>query len=352
MTTHTSALVAETPGAAFIQRRIPRRSLHDDDVAIEIKYAGICHSDIHQVREEWGGAIFPMVPGHEIAGVVTEVGAAVTELRVGDRVGVGCMVDSCGDCEECRAGYEQNCRSSVMTYNGRGHDGEPTLGGYSQAIVVSRRFVCPIPEGIELDVAAPLLCAGITTYSPLRRWGVGPGSKVAVVGLGGLGHIGVKLAVAMGAEVTVISRSDAKKADSLALGAAEHLASSDPTAFKAFRSHFDLVLNTVSADVDIEEYLKLVRPRGVVANVGLPTEKYQVRPGLLIGGGRVLTGSNIGGIRETKEMLAFCAEHGIGAQIETITADEVTDAYDRVVAGDVRYRYVIDVATIETKENK
>ena len=352
MTSHTPALVAETPGAAFTQRLITRRALRDDDVAIDIKYAGICHSDIHQVREEWGKAIFPMVPGHEIAGVVSAVGADVTDVKVGDRVGVGCMVDSCGACEHCKDGYEQYCRTSVMTYNGTGYDGEPTLGGYSQSVVVSQRFVCLIPEGIELDVAAPLLCAGITTYSPLRRWDVGPGSRVAVVGLGGLGHMGVKLAVAMGAEVSVISRTDAKKADSLALGAVEHLASSDPTTMKSRRGHFDLVLNTVSADIDIEDLLKLVRPRGVVTNVGLPTEKYQVRPGLLIGGGRVLTGSNIGGIPETKEMLAFCAEHGIGAQIETITADEVTEAYDKVVAGDVRYRYVIDVSTINAPQEK
>lgn len=347
MTSQTPALVAETAGAPFVQRLVQRRDLRPDDVAIDVKYAGICHSDIHQVREEWGTAIFPMVPGHEIAGIVTAVGSDVQGIEVGDRVGVGCMVDSCGVCDECLAGFEQNCsEGAVMTYNGRDYEGEPTLGGYSQQVVVSERFACPIPEGIALDVAAPLLCAGITSYSPLRRWGAGPGTKVAVVGLGGLGHMGVVLAVAMGAEVTVISRSDAKKADSLALGAVEHLASADPAVFKEKRGYFDLVLNTVSADLDIEDYLKIVGPRGVVANVGLPSEKYAVRPGLLIGGGKVLTGSNIGGIAETKEMLAFCAEHGIGAMVETISADEVSAAYDKVVAGDVRYRYVIDVSTI------
>ena len=347
MTFQTAALVADAPDAPFVQRLIDRRGLRADDVLIDIHYAGICHSDIHQVREEWGKAIFPMVPGHEIAGVVRAVGGSVTDVQVGDRVGVGCMVDSCGTCEECRAGYEQNCsRGAVMTYNGVGYDGEPTLGGYSRSIVVNHRFVCPIPDGIDLDVAAPLLCAGITTYSPLRRWGVGPGSAVAVVGLGGLGHMAVRLAVAMGADVTVISRSEAKRDDSLALGASAHVASGTPGSLAALRGTFDLVLNTVSADLDIEEYLKLVRPRGVVANVGLPSHKYQVRPGLLIGGGKVLTGSNIGGIPETREMLAFCAEHGIGAQVETITADEVTAAYDKVVAGEVRYRYVIDVSTI------
>lgn len=347
MAFETPALVAETAGASFVQRPVERRDLRPDDVLIDVKYAGICHSDIHQVREEWGSAIFPMVPGHEVAGVVAAVGSDVVGVKVGDRVGVGCMVDSCGVCEYCVAGYEQHCvKGAVMTYNGRGYDGEPTLGGYSQQLVVAERFACPIPDGIALDVAAPLLCAGITTYSPLRRWGVGAGSKVAVVGLGGLGHLGVVLAVAMGAEVTVISRSDAKRDDSLALGAVRHVASENPSNFKGLVGEFDLILNTVSADIDIEKYLRLVKPRGVVANVGLPSEKYQVRPGALIGGGKVLTGSNIGGIPETKEMLAFCAEHGIGAQIETITADEVTEAYDRVVAGDVRYRYVIDVATI------
>ncbi len=348
MTSLTPALVAESDSSPFVQRLVERRDLRPDDVMIDIHYASICHSDIHQVREEWGKAIFPMVPGHEIAGVVSAVGTDVTDIQVGDRVGVGCMVDSCGECQECLAGFEQNCaRGAVMTYNGVGYEGERTLGGYSRNIVVSQRFVCPIPDGLELDVAAPLLCAGITTYSPLRRWGVGPGSRVAVVGLGGLGHMGVLLAVAMGADVTVISRSDMKKSDSLALGASAHVASGQPGSLKELKGTFDLVLNTVSADLDIEEYLKIVRPRGVVANVGLPSQKYQVRPGLLIGGGKVLTGSNIGGIAETKEMLAFCAEHGISAWIEIISADQVSAAYDKVVAGEARYRYVIDVSTIE-----
>ncbi|WP_300676268.1 NAD(P)-dependent alcohol dehydrogenase [Nocardioides sp.] len=347
MPTQTAALVADTAGAPFVARTIERRDLRPDDVQIEIAYAGICHSDIHQVREEWGSAIFPMVPGHEIAGVITAVGSAVTGLAVGNRVGVGCMVDSCGECDLCRDGFEQHCtKGAVMTYNGRGYDGEVTYGGYSRSVVVSERFACPIPDGIGLDVAAPLLCAGITTYSPLRRWGVGPGSKVAVVGMGGLGHMGVKLAVAMGAEVTVLSRSDAKAADSLALGASAHLATSDAEAMKAKRGYFDVILNTVSAPLDMNAYLRLVKARGVLANVGLPTERYEVTPGLLVGTSKVLAGSNIGGIAETREMLAFCAEHGIGATIETIGADEVTAAYDKVVAGEVRYRYVIDVSTI------
>ncbi len=347
MTTQTPALVADSPGAPFRAQFIERRDLGRNDVAIDIEYAGICHSDIHQVREEWGSAIFPMVPGHEIAGVVTEVGDLVAGVKVGDRVGVGCMVDSCGECEFCADGFEQHCvRGAVMTYNGRGYDGVPTLGGYSRAVVVSERFVCPIPDGISLDAAAPLLCAGITTYSPLKRFGVGPGARVAVVGLGGLGHMAVKLAVAMGAEVTVMSRTDAKRADSLALGAVEHVATSDPAALRARRNHFDLVLNTVSADLDIEAYLAIAKPRGAVVNVGLPTQPYRVRPGRLVGTSKILAGSNIGGIAETVEMLAFCAEHGIGADIEVIDAGEVDAAYERVVAGQVRYRCVIDVSTI------
>lgn len=347
MTTTTPSLVAESAGAPFVQRAMPQRALRDDDVLIDIAFAGICHSDIHQVREEWGSAIFPMVPGHEIAGTVREVGPAVTAVKVGDRVGVGCMVDSCGECEFCKDGFEQHCqRGAVMTYNGTGYDGEPTRGGYARSVVVGERFVCPIPEGISLDEAAPLLCAGITTYSPLRRWGVKAGDKVGVIGMGGLGHMGVKLAVAMGAEVTVMSRSLSKRDDSLAMGATDHISTADEQALRTHRSSFDFILNTVSADLDLETYLKLLKPRGVLVNVGLPTQRYAIRPGMLVGHSKVVAGSNIGGIPETKEMLAFCAEHGIGATIETISADEVTEAYDKVVNGDVRYRYVIDVSTI------
>ncbi|WP_235736017.1 NAD(P)-dependent alcohol dehydrogenase [Nocardioides alcanivorans] len=347
MTTTTPALVADGPGAPFIARQVERRTLGADDVSIAISHAGICHSDIHQVREEWGTAIFPMVPGHEIAGVVTAVGDTVTQVKVGDRVGVGCMVDSCGECEMCKDGFEQHCeRGAVMTYNGRGYDGEPTLGGYSQSVVVSERFVCPIPEGIGMAEAAPLLCAGVTTYSPLKRWGVGPGTKVGVVGLGGLGHMGVKFAAAMGAEVTVFSRTSAKATDALALGAVEHVATSDPQALRPLRNRFDVVLNTVSADLDMNAYLRTVKPRGVLVNVGLPTGDYALKPGLLVGNSRVFAGSNIGGIPETREMLEFAARHGIGATVEVIDAADVTAAYDKVVAGDVRYRYVIDVSTI------
>lgn len=344
----TPALVADRPGGPFATRVMEHRDLGTNDVAIDIEYAGICHSDIHQVRQEWGPALFPMVPGHEIAGTVAAVGSAVTGVKVGDRVGVGCMVDSCGECEFCRDGFEQHCtKGAVMTYNGRGYDGAPTYGGYARKVVVSDRFVCPIPDGISMAEAAPLLCAGITTYSPLRRWGVGAGSKVGVVGLGGLGHMGVKLAAAMGAEVTVFSRTEAKAADAKALGAVEHVPTSDPKALRPLGNTFDLILNTVSAPIDIQAYLRMVKPRGVLVNVGLPSEDYHVRPGLIVGSSKVVAGSNIGGIPETREMLEFCAANGIGAQVEVIGASEVDATYDRVVAGDVHYRAVIDVSTIE-----
>lgn len=346
--TTTRALVAPTAGAAFEQRTVEHRELRADDVLIDIAYAGICHSDIHQVREEWGSAIFPMVPGHEIAGVITAVGAEVTRHRVGDRVGIGCMVDSCGKCEFCQAGEEQFCtEGAVMTYNGRGYDGEPTLGGYAQQVVASERFVVNIPDGIGLDEAAPLLCAGITTWTPLRRYGVTEGSRVAVIGLGGLGHMAVKLARALGAEVTVLSRSEKKREDATSLGATDYVATENPASLKALRNSFDLIVNTVSADLPIVTYLKMLKPLGTLVNVGLPPGAFEVPPGALIGGSRSLAGSNIGGIPATQEMLNFCAEHGIGATIEVIDADMVDVAYDRVVAGDVRYRFVIDTSTLE-----
>lgn len=343
----TPALVVPSAAAAFEGRTIERRELRDDDVLIDIAFAGICHSDIHQVREEWGSAKFPMVPGHEIAGVVSAVGDGVTMHRVGDPVGVGCMVDSCRECEFCKDGEEQFCsKGAVGTYNGTGYDGEPTMGGYARQIVVSERFAVRIPEGIELDVAAPLLCAGITVWSPLRRWGAAPGTKVGVVGLGGLGHMAVKLAVAFGAEVSVLSRTDAKRADAEALGATSYYSTSDEDTLSELGSAFDLIVNTVSADLPMQTYLGLLKPLGVMANVGLPTGNYEFPPGAVVSGSRVLAGSIIGGIPATQDMLDFCAEHGIGATVETISAHEVDAAYDRVVAGDVRYRFVIDTSTI------
>ncbi len=347
MSTTTHAIAAPSPGAQLAPTTIERRELRPDDVLIDVAYAGICHSDIHQVKEDWGTAIFPMVPGHEIAGLVAAVGSAVTKYQVGDRVGVGCMVDSCGECEYCLAGTEQFClRGSVMTYNGLDYDGEKTYGGYSRTFVVKEAFACKIPEGIDLDVAAPLLCAGITTFSPLRRWGAGPGKKVAVVGLGGLGHLGVKLAVAMGAEVTVLSQSLKKQEDGLKLGAKDYFATGDESTFETLRGRFDLILNTVSATLPVDSYLGMLRVGGAMVNVGAPGEPLSYNAFSLLGGNKVLAGSMIGGIAETQEMLDFCAEHGIGAEIETISADQVNVAYDRVENSDVRYRFVIDAATI------
>lgn len=350
MPTTTAALVTHGAGEPFQQSTIERRDLRDDDVRIEIAYAGICHSDIHTAREEWGPTTYPLVPGHEIAGVVAQVGSAVTRYQVGDRVGVGCMVDSCGDCAMCKDGEEQFCeRGAVMTYASTGYDGETTLGGYSQEIVVSERFVCRVPDGLEFEQATPLLCAGITTYAPLARWGAGPGKQVAVIGMGGLGHVGVKIAAAMGAEVTVLSRSLAKSDDAKEYGAAHHYATAEPETFEKLAGTFDLILNTVSADLPMADYISLLRPFGVMANVGAPTGNYEMPPSSVVMSSRVVAGSLIGGIADTQKMLDFCAEHHIGATVEVITADEVTDAYDKVVDGDVRYRYVIDTSTIQPR---
>ncbi|MFH9571142.1 NAD(P)-dependent alcohol dehydrogenase [Streptomyces sp. NPDC017454] len=345
--TTVAAYAAPAAKAPLERTTIERREVREHDVLIDIKFAGICHSDIHQVQEGWGEAIFPMVPGHEIAGIVSEVGPGVTKYAVGDRVGVGCMVDSCGTCDNCEAGQEQYCASgNIGTYNAVGKDGEPTYGGYSEKIVVDENFVLGIPEGIALDEAAPLLCAGITTYSPLRHWNAGPGKKVAVVGMGGLGHMGVKLAHAMGAEVTVLSQSLRKQDDGLKLGADHYYATSDPATFEELAGTFDLIVSTVSAPLDFGAYLGLLKTDGALVNVGAPEEPVSLNLFTLLGGRKTLAGSMIGGIRETQEMLDFCAEHGIGAEIELIAASEVNEAYERVLASDVRYRFVIDTATI------
>ncbi|MFF5250737.1 NAD(P)-dependent alcohol dehydrogenase [Streptomyces leeuwenhoekii] len=347
MTTPVAAYAAPAAKAPLERTTIERREVGAYDVSIDIKFAGICHSDLHQVREGWGEAIFPMVPGHEIAGIVTEVGSAVTRFEVGDRVGVGCMVDSCRECENCKAGQEQYCvQGNVPTYNGIGRDGEPTHGGYSQKIVVDENYVVRIPEGLPLDAAAPLLCAGITLYSPLKRFGAGPGKKVAIVGLGGLGHMGVKIAHALGAEVTVLSQSLRKKDDGLKLGADHYYATSDPKTFEELAGTFDLIVSTVSAPLDFGAYLSLLKTHGTLANVGAPEEPVSLNLFSVIGGGKSLAGSMIGGIAETQEMLDFCAAHGIGAEIELIAASEINEAYERVLASDVRYRFVIDTATI------
>ncbi|MFP1628415.1 NAD(P)-dependent alcohol dehydrogenase [Streptomyces sp. 5K101] len=350
MTTNVSAVpayAAPAAGAPLERTTIPRRPVGEHDVLIEIKYAGICHSDIHQAHDGWGQGIYPMVPGHEIAGVVTEVGPGVTRFAVGDRVGVGCFVDSCRECVYCRQGLEQYCtQGGTATYNALDKNGEPTYGGYSTHIVVDENYTVRIPEGLSLDEAAPLLCAGITLYSPLRHWNAGPGKKVAIVGLGGLGHMGVKIAHALGAEVTVLSQTLRKKDDGLALGADHYYATSDDATFEALAGTFDLIVSTVSAPLPFDEYLSLLKTDGALVNVGAPEEPVSLNLFSVIGGRKTLAGSMIGGIRETQEMLDFCAEHGFGAEIELIRADQINEAYERVLASDVRYRFVIDTATI------
>lgn len=337
------------PTESFKPTTIDRRELGPKDILIEIKYAGICHSDIHTARQEWGEIEYPLVPGHEIAGIVTEVGPEVTKHAVGDRVGVGCMVDSCGMCANCQKGLQQYClKGNTLTYDdiNKYGDGTRTQGGYSTHIVVTEDFVVRIPEAIPLDTAAPLLCAGITTYSPLRHWGAGPGKKVAVIGLGGLGHMAVKLAHAMGANVTMLSRSLSKKDDGLKLGADAYYATEDDATFEKLAGSFDLIINTVSAPIDIDRFLSLLGIDGTLVSVGAPPDALPVHPFSLIDGRKSFAGSVIGGIPETQEMLDFCAEHKLGADIELISADEIDEAWERVLASDVRYRFVIDTSTI------
>ncbi len=350
--THTTVPAYAAPSAKAPLERITvqRREPGEHDVLIEIKYAGICHSDIHTVRGEWGDdGHFPLAPGHEIAGVVTAVGSGVTRYRAGDRVGVGCFVDSCRECANCKAGLQQYCTGElgmVGTYGATGRDGEITQGGYSTHVVVDENYVLRIPDAIPLDTAAPLLCAGVTLYSPLAHWQAGPGKKVAIVGLGGLGHMGVKIAHAMGAEVTVLSQSLRKQEDGLRLGADHFHATSDPATFERLAGSFDLIVNTVSADIDLNAYLGLLKTDGTLVQVGAPENPQPVAAFALITQRRSVAGSMIGGIPETQEMLDFCGEHGIGADIELIRAEQINEAYERVLASDVRYRFVIDAATI------
>ena len=347
MTTSARALQAPSAKAPLEATTIERRALGEGDVAIDIKFCGICHSDIHQVDADWGRGLFPMVPGHEIAGIVTAVGANVTRFAPGDRVGVGCFVDSCGNCMYCLDGEEQFCTKGVVaTYNAEGYDGEPTYGGYSEHIVVTERFVVKIPDALGLDVAAPLLCAGITMYSPLKRWGAGPGKQVAIVGMGGLGHVGVQIAAALGAEVTVLSQTLSKEQDGRRFGASDYHATSDKATFKTLRGRFDLIVNTVSANLPLDAYLGLLKPGGAMVSVGLPVEPDKVHAGSLIGRNRIYAGSNVGGLPQTQEMLDFCAAHGVAPAIELIGAGEVNSAYPRVTGSDVRYRFVIDAATL------
>jgi uncharacterized zinc-type alcohol dehydrogenase-like protein len=342
-----NAYAAPAAGAPLALTTIERREVGPNDVLIEIEYAGICHSDIHTVRGDWGPQPFPVVPGHEIVGVVTETGTGVTRHQVGDRVGVGCLVNSCGECANCANGDEQYCLNGMVgTYAATDRDGTTTQGGYSTHVVVDADFVLSVPKGLEPAAVAPLLCAGITTYSPLRHRGAGPGKKVAIVGLGGLGHMGVKIAHALGAEVTVLSQSLKKQEDGLRLGADHYHATSDPDTFTALAGSFDLIVNTVSASIDVNAYLGLLAVNGTLVNVGAPPEPLPVNAMSLIGGRRSFAGSMIGGIAQTQEMLDFCAQNRIGAEVEVISADQVNEAYQRVLASDVRYRFVIDVATL------
>lgn len=343
----TKAYGATSPDSGVGPMEITRRGLRDDDVLIDISHCGICHSDLHAARNDWGRTTYPIVPGHEIVGTVSAVGDKVTRHKAGDRVAIGCMVDSCLECAHCESDLEQYCQQGMVgTYNGTDRrDGSTTFGGYSERIVCREEFVLKVPDALPMAEAAPLLCAGITSYSPLRTWNVGPGSKVAVAGLGGLGHMGVKLAAAMGAEVTVLSRSESKREDAEKLGAHDFLNTTDRAAMKAKRGYFDMVLNTIPVRHDPTPYLHLLRIDGVQVLVGMIEMMPEIHSGVLLGR-KVLTGSGIGGLAETQEMLDFCAEKGILPEIETIAMQDIQTAYDRMEASDIKYRFVIDMGTL------
>jgi len=340
-----AALKAKAPLIPF---SFQRREVGPNDVLIEIRYSGICHSDIHQARDEWGGSVFPMVPGHEIAGVVTKVGAHVSRYRVGDSVGVGCFVDSCRTCPSCKEGLEQYCEQGMTsTYNGVERDGKTrTQGGYSTQIVVNEDYVLRIPKSLPLDKAAPLLCAGITLYSPLTHWKAGPGKKVAIIGLGGLGHMGVKLARALGADVSVLSHSNKKAEDAKKMGAHHFYNTEESGVFEKLAATYDLIINTVSAPLDWSAYLGLLKRDATMVLLGVPEKEVPLHAFPLIIGRKSLAGSLIGGIKETQEMLDFCGKHDITPEIETIGIDQVNVAYERVLKSDVRYRFVIDIASL------
>ena len=330
---------------------IERRALRPEDVAIRISHCGICHSDLHMARNDWGMSVYPMVPGHEIVGIVTGVGSAVTKFKIGDRAAVGCLVDSDQTCEHCKAGHEQFCPNWVMTYAGTDlQDGSITQGGYSDHVVVRQEFVCRLPESLDISRAAPLLCAGITTYSPLRKYGVGPGKNVGIAGLGGLGHMGVKLAAAMSAEVTMITTSPEKGQDARELGAHDVLISTDQAAMDAAAERFDFILNTIPVAHDVGPYLNLLKPNGVMVIVGAIDMLEGVHGGALAMRNRVIAGSLIGGLPETQEMLDFCAEHDVLPEVEHVGPGEINEAWDRMAKGDVRYRFVIDMAAGEKAE--
>lgn len=345
--TPTRGYAAQSPTTNLAPWNFERREVGPHDVQFDIQYCGVCHSDLHQIRDEWFPGIFPMVPGHEIVGKVAKVGALVKNFKPGDLAAVGCLVDSCRSCDNCKQGLEQYClNGAVGTYNARGKDGVPTYGGYSNTIVVHQDFVLHISPKLSLPAVAPLLCAGITTYSPLRHWKVGKGHKLAVLGLGGLGHMAVKFGVAFGAEVTVLSTSPAKEADAKKLGAHKFVVTTNKQQAASVKGYFDFILDTVSAAHDFKFYLSLLKTYGTHIMVGIPPEPNEVPAFSIIGGRKSLAGSSIGGLPETQEMLDYCAEHNIVSDIELIAIKDITKAYERMVRGDVRYRFVIDMATL------
>lgn len=348
-TKNVKAFGTEAPEAPLKPLTIQRREVTPHDVEIEILFCGICHSDLHTARNEWRGTVYPAVLGHEIVGKITRVGNAVTKFKVGDLAGVGCMVDSCRVCDSCKEGLEQYCEEgNIQTYNGADkHLGIQTFGGYSESIVVDEHFTLRIPENLDLAATAPLLCAGITTYSPLKHWGIGPGKKVGVVGIGGLGHMGVKLAKAMGAHVVVFTTSPAKKADAERLGADEVVLSTDPEQLNQQRNKLDFILDTVSASHDMNAYLSLLKRDGTLSLVGAPEHPLPVAAFSLIPARKSLAGSTIGGIAETQEMLDFCGAHNITSDIELVKIQQLNEAYERLLKGDVQYRFVIDMASLK-----
>ena len=344
----TQGYAVKSVSAPLESYEFSRRELRPRDVALDIYFSGICHSDIHQAREEWGPAIFPMVPGHEIVGRVIEIGSQVSKFKVGELIGVGVFIDSCKNCASCGAGLEQYCVEGMTgTYNSIERDGKnETRGGYSNNFVINEDYAVHIPANLALEGVAPLLCAGITLYSPIKHFKVGPATKVAVMGLGGLGHMGVKFAVAMGADVTVLSHSPNKQADAIAMGAHHFVSTKDPANLTSLTKNFDLILNTVSAELNINDYLNLLTLDGTLVVIGLPGKPYEVHAGTLLNGRRSMAGSMIGGVPEMQEMLDFCAKHSIVSDVEVIKADYINQAYKRTVASDVKYRFVIDASTI------
>ena len=344
---HTTGYAAMHAGAALKPFQFDRQSVGPHDVLIHIRYCGICHSDIHQARDEWGGSRFPMVPGHEIVGTVVEVGTDASKFSKGDTVGVGCFVDSCRTCSSCQEGLEQYCENGmILTYNGLDTQGAPTYGGYSNQIVVDERYVLRIPSSLALDGAAPLLCAGITTYSPLKHWAVGRGHRLGVVGLGGLGHMAVKIGRALGAEVTVFSRSASKRHDAERLGASHYVATDNDNALACLSGTFDFMIDTVSAHHDYNAYLDLLTRDGTMILVGAPSDPLPLGAFHLILKRRRMVGSLIGGIQETQDMLNFCADHHIVSDVEVIPIQQVNEAYDKILKGNVRFRFVIDLESL------